>query len=197
MPAEVSGSEVQHALNPKTCLRNRMDAIMKKETPQTVNVAEVTRETLDLIMKLPGSERAALLSRLNPEARVKTGLRATATITTALIDAAMKLRIEERCGLLGELKAVDGSSRRKYSRIDFFSPIQYVVDGRLSNGFIKNISVNGLFLEDTYYTGPALQSGNAVTMIFNHPFTGKNMKIKGKITRITKAGLGIRFDTKL
>ena len=171
---------------------------MKKEMPfLNVNVAEVTRKTLDLIMKLPGSEREDLLDKLNPEARNKGGSHTTATVTTALIDATMKLRIEDRCRLLGELKAVNGSSMRKYSRIDFFSPIQYVINDRLSSGYIKNISVSGLFIENSHYNGPTLNPGSSITMMFDHPFTSSHMKIKGKIIRITKTGLGIRFDSKI
>lgn len=171
---------------------------MKTGIPgENLNVARVTRELLDLIMKQPELERARLLTKLKPDVREKTKSGALLNVTTALIDAVMKLTIKERCRILGELKANSVSTMRKYSRIEFFSPIQYVIDDRLSHGFIRNISVSGLFLENPHYSGPELFPGQAVKMIFDHPHTKMHLKIQGKIIRITKAGLGIRFDEKI
>jgi len=168
---------------------------MKKTTSgESVNVANVTRELLDLTMKLPEGERLKLFKKLKPDAATEPGPKAKATITTGLIDAIMKLGIQERCRILEDLKATSGSSKRKHSRVDFFSPIEYVVDGRMSSGFIKDASATGIFIEDPHYTGPALKPGQTVTMIFNHPHTGDHTKVTGKIARITKKGLGVHFN---
>lgn len=163
----------------------------------TVNVAKVTRELLDLIMKLPGTEKADMLKRLAPDISPKTGGNAAAATTTALIDTVMRLDTDRRCRVLGELKTIDGSSNRRYSRIDFFSPVQYVVNGRLGSGFIKNISINGVFIEDPHFSGPRPGPGNTATMIFDHPHTGNHTKVRGEIVRVTKGGLGIRFEEKI
>lgn len=180
---------------------------MKQTTHgETVNVAAVTRELLDLIMKLPGSEKTALLERINPEAVPEATGDATpdgkrrnspSVVTTALINAVMKTEIPRRCRILGELKAIQGSSRRKYSRINFFAPIQYVIGDRLSTGFIRNISVSGVFIEDPHYGGPIPFPGITTTMIFDHPHTGRHIKVRGTVARATKAGLGIRFHEKI
>jgi len=171
----------------------------------TVNVAAVTRELLDLIMKLPGSEKTGLLERLNPNALPEaTGTMpdekrqsAPSVVTTALINAVMKTEIPRRCRILGELKAIQGSSRRKYSRIDCFAPIQYVIGDRLSTGFIRNISVSGVFIEDSRHGANIPFPGVTATMIFDHPHTGRHIKVRGTVARVTKAGLGIRFDEKI
>ncbi len=171
---------------------------MKKSmSGDNVNVAKVTRELLDLIMKQPGTERAKLLKELKPDAQIETGSNATSNTTTALIEAVMKLDLHARCRILGEMKAISGSSRRKYSRVDFFSPIQYVINDRLSSGFIKNISVSGIFIEAPRHNSAEVKPGMAVKMIFDHPYTGNHLKIDGKIVRVAKSGLGIRFDEKL
>jgi len=175
---------------------------------EAVNVAAVTRELLDLIMKLPGSEKTALLERINPDAvpeakdtapDAKDGKRQSSPsmVTTALINAVMKTEIPRRCRILGELKTIQGSSRRKYSRIDFFAPIQYVIGDRLSTGFIRNISVSGVFIEDPHYGGPIPYPGVTTMMIFDHPHTGRHIKVRGTVARVTKAGLGIRFHEKI
>lgn len=179
---------------------------MKQTTRgEAVNVAAVTRELLDLIMKLPGSEKTALLERLNPDAlpeardTMPDGKRqiAPSVVTTALINAVMKTRIPRRCRILGELKAIQGSSRRKYSRLDFFAPIQYVIGDRLSTGFIRNISVSGVFIEDARHGAPIPFPGVTATMIFDHPHTGRHIKARGTVARVTKTGLGIRFHEKI
>lgn len=171
---------------------------MKKSiSGDNVNVAKVTRELLDLIMKLPGTERAKLLKELKPDAPIETGSNAVSNTTTALIEAVMKLNLQERCRILGEMKALSGSSKRKYSRVDFFSPIQFVINDRLSSGFIKNISISGIFIEAPQYSSEEVKPGMAVKMIFDHPHTGNHLKIEGKIIRVAKSGIGIRFDEKL
>ncbi len=168
--------------------------MVKQISDENINIADVTRQILDLVMKLPGSEKIALLKQIAPEARIETGENAPANTTTQLIDRIMKQGIQERCRILGELMAMSGSSRRKYSRIDFFSPIEYVISGHLNTGFIRNISVTGIFIEARHYSGPELKPGMSIMMTFNHPHTGAHTKIQGKIVRITRGGIGIRFD---
>lgn len=170
-----------------------------KSSSDAVNMATVTRELLDLIMKLPGKERAALLKRIKASAKSPAkGDQDSAAVTTELIDAVMKADMNKRCTLLGELKALNGSSKRKYSRIEYFAPIQYLIEGRLYNGYIRNISISGMFIE-TSRTGnqQTFYPGEPVTLNFEHPETKKPLKIRGQIVRITKTGLGIRFDETL
>ena len=34
-------------------------------------------------------------------------------------------------------------------------------------------------------------------MIFDHPHTGRHIKVRSTVARLTNAGLGIRFDEKI
>ncbi len=162
-------------------------------------MATVTRELLDLIMKLPGKERARMLQKLKSSAKIPVNAdQNTSAVTTELIDAIMKADMNKRCEILGELKALNGSSKRKYSRIEYFATIQYLIKGRLFNGYIRNISISGMFIETSKTQNEqTLYPGEPITMNFEHPETKKPLKIAGQIVRITKTGLGVRFNETL
>lgn len=164
-----------------------------KLSGDNVNLATVTRELLDLIMKLPGKERAALLKKIKPSTQSAYDGKNTSAITTELIDCVMKGTIEKRCEVLGDLKALDGSSKRKYSRVEYFAPIHFILQGRMFQGYIRNISTSGIFIEVTLPGGQDLYKGEPVTLNFEHPDTRKHLKIGGQITRITKTGVGVKF----
>lgn len=164
---------------------------------ESVNVANVTRDLLDLIMKLPEGERSGLLKKLKPDVVIKPGPKTESIVTTSLIDTVMKLDIQERCRILGKLKAISGDSKRKHNRIDVFSPVEYVIDGRMSSGFIKDINTTGMFIDDPHYSGPTLKPGQDVTMVFNHPHTGEHAKVTGKIARVTREGVGVWFNNQI
>jgi len=160
-------------------------------------VAAVTRELLDLLMKLPGNDRAALLKKIKPSTRTIYDGQNAASVTTELIDAVMKATMEKRCEVLGDLKALDGSSKRRYSRVEYFAPIHYAIQGRLYQGYIRNISHSGIFIETSHPAGLVLFPGEPIIMNFDHPDTGKHLKVAGQVARIIKTGIGIRFNEPL
>ncbi len=167
----------------------------KSASCDNVNVASVTRELIDYIMKMTNPDKLGLLKKLKPESRAVISRNPNnAALTTELIDTLMKISLNKRCELLGELKAFSGSSKRKHSRQEYFVPIQYLVSGRLFNGYINNISKSGLFLETSKSNRPEVKQGEQITMNFDHPETRRALKITGKIVRVTKTGFGVLFD---
>ena len=170
----------------------------KSASSDNVNVATVTREVLGLVMKMTGADKLRMLKKLNPDTRASISQDPnSASLTTELIGAVMKASLDKRCALLGELKAYDGSSKRRHSRQEYFVPIQYIIKGRLFNGYINNISKSGLFIETSKGSQPEVVKGEEILLNFDHPDTKRPMKLTGKIVRIMKSGLGILFDNLL
>jgi len=66
----------------------------------------------------------------------------------------------------------------------------FVIEGRIHMGVVKNKSDSGVFME-------ALESfslGQELTLTFVFPGERKPIKRKGKIARITPTGFGVEFS---
>lgn len=82
---------------------------------------------------------------------------------------------------------------RDYPRIDYCTEVIYSDNHRLSSGMSKNISATGMFIEPA---GP-FSVGREVIVTLEHPKNRKPIKVKGKIARKAKNGVGIRFDREI
>lgn len=169
----------------------------KSPSDNNVNISAVTRELLDLIMKIPEAERKELLTKLKPGPSEPPAPGKAENVTTELIDVIMKSNMQQRCDLLGELKALSGQSKRSHSRTPYFTEIHYILNDQLFFGHIKNISRSGVFIEISKSDTAKLSVGKLISMNFPHPETGKHIKVSGEIARIVKSGFGVRFETLL
>ncbi|MFO7931011.1 MAG: PilZ domain-containing protein [Thermodesulfobacteriota bacterium] len=110
-----------------------------------------------------------------------------------LIDNILELPPEHQRDLLTELKSRRGGARRKYSRQPYRDTVQFSADGKVFNGFFKNVSNNGAFVETLESDLQRLESGRQVTIAFEHPYNSKYIKLDGEIARTSQNGIGIRF----
>lgn len=113
-------------------------------------------------------------------------------VTAKLFGMILKMSLEERCELLGELEAKFDSKKRKHSRRDYFMVVEYAVGDRLFSGYIKNISPGGLFIEMDI--SKKVAPGDKLTLTFSHPDTGDHIKTQGEVVRIEDGGIGVHFD---
>lgn len=72
--------------------------------------------------------------------------------------------------------------------------VEYSIDENLYNGFIKNISSGGVFIECPQETLKKISAGDMITLTFEHPDNKIHIKMTGEIARIVKAGFGVSFD---
>ncbi len=72
--------------------------------------------------------------------------------------------------------------------------VEYSVDENLYNGFIKDISSGGVFIECPKETLKKISAGDIITLTFEHPNNKVYIKMTGEIARIVKTGFGVSFD---
>ena len=104
------------------------------------------------------------------------------------IDYLMKLMDEggvEEAPLLG---MVD-TTRRQYLRKSCLIAVDYASEGMVHQGFITNISANGVFVE----AAKTVDVGRHITMTFSSPHFNMPIKISGKIVWSAQDGIGIAF----
>jgi hypothetical protein len=87
------------------------------------------------------------------------------------------------------MEAVMQNSRRTYRKACSMM-VDYCVGGRFFTGFAKDISMEGVFIENRH-PGAA---GETVQLTLSSPELPKPLKIDGVIARITDAGIGVRFN---
>ena len=76
------------------------------------------------------------------------------------------------------------------SRRDNYNvPADFVVDGRVYKGIVKNKSGSGVFMAAM----ESFQVGQEVTLAVTLPGEQKPIKRKGKIVRTTSIGFGVEF----
>ncbi|MDY7037096.1 MAG: PilZ domain-containing protein [Thermodesulfobacteriota bacterium] len=78
---------------------------------------------------------------------------------------------------------------RNHARKPFFMTVDYAAKGRNYNGFIKDISAGGLFIE----TPVPFSVGEDIVLTFPVPNSQKHIKIIGEIVRTTEQGIGVKF----
>lgn len=158
------------------------------------NTADVTRELVSVVMKMPGYAKFRLLrekadNQTSLPARYNPG-----TITQQVVEMIMNLTPEERCRLLAECKTRKGIFRRNFARKNYVTPIYFAVKGILQNEFTKNISKGGVFIETLKTMDLKFLPGDPIIMNFEHPGDRNNVKVQGKIIRVSSRAIGVRFD---
>lgn len=114
-----------------------------------------------------------------------------------LMDVVLELSPQQQREMLAELKSSRGTAKRKFSRRPYRDTVQFTAKGKLFNGFFKNVSDSGAFVEtlnsDLHQLGP----GEQVIMSFEHPYNNRYIKRTGEIARTGPDGIGIRFHNLL
>ena len=114
-------------------------------------------------------------------------------VTARLFNLILKMPVEDRQELLDRLEARESASKRQYTRKEYFMSVQYVVNERLYDGFIKNISPSGLFIEVSQDVGRDIVTGDPIILTFKHPDTREQLKLTGDVVRVDAAGIGVSF----
>ena len=114
-------------------------------------------------------------------------------ITARLFGLILKLPVEERQKMLDELEYHERATNRQFSRKDYFMTVQYVVNERLYDGFIKNISPSGLFIDASLDEARGIETGDPIILTFKHPDFNEHVKITGDVVRIDENGIGVEF----
>lgn len=170
---------------------------LKIPAPQNINIAHVTQELISLVMKMPGKERSRTAKEIARRRQSIPDHLHSETTTKHLIEMIMRMSLEDRCALLSEGKARTGSSRRKFERKNYMTPVYFVVKGMLQNAYTKNFSNGGVLIETLKAVTRNFSPGESVTMSLLHPRIRNEIKIHGKIIRVTPGAIAVCFDKPL
>ncbi|MFP4193320.1 MAG: PilZ domain-containing protein [Desulfosalsimonas sp.] len=118
-------------------------------------------------------------------------------LSSDLVDFVLELSPRQQRELLSELKSRRASARRKFSRRPYRHTVQFTVQGKLFNGFFKNVSDSGAYVETLKSDLNQLGPGEKVTMSFEHPYNNRHIKRTGEIARTGSDGIGVRFHSLL
>jgi Tfp pilus assembly protein PilZ len=102
--------------------------------------------------------------------------------------------LDQKCQLLMDLTKTYDIKSRKNDRKECLMSVNFVANNSLYNGFIKNISSGGLFIECPRNTIQKLYVSQPITLTFDHPDKKKHIKTTGKIVKIEGSGIGVNFD---
>ncbi|MEZ4549678.1 MAG: PilZ domain-containing protein [Desulfobacterales bacterium] len=127
-------------------------------------------------------------------ARIVRNEKSIAAVTAKIIDIILKMPFEQRCRLLDDLERIQSLNTRKHERKSCLMNVQYLVGGKLFNGFINNISAGGVFIECPKHVLEKLESGLPVTLTFEFPDQNTHHKTTGQIQRISDSGMGVSFN---
>jgi len=81
-------------------------------------------------------------------------------------------------------------SYRRHPRFKLFYPIEYTVGNRVLKDFIRDISINGVYI----HTHSSIPLGKQTTMILSLPDNSVPLKIGGRIVRLESDGIGVKFQ---
>lgn len=168
----------------------------KKPQSGETSISAVTEQLLTIITKLSTTDKDKLLGKLNELKKTPGKIVDSTNVTKELIGMIMDMTLDDRCRLLGDFIALSGTTKRKYTRQDFFRPVPFTLNGRLYHGSTRNISMSGVFIE---FKDPKAQFavGDAIKMNIEHPDTFKHLNKDGRIVRIAKDGFGVEFNETL
>lgn len=113
-------------------------------------------------------------------------------ITSKLIGIVLKMPPEDRQKLYDDLKLKFDNKRREHNRRDYFMIAECAVGDRLHQGYIKNISPAGLFIEMD--VSRRITPGVPITLTFSHPDSKNHIKTRGKIVRVDDNGVGVHLN---
>lgn len=98
---------------------------------------------------------------------------------------------EEQRALLGDLEERSFKKTRKHERKPFLSTLDYSTESGSYRDFVKDISVEGVFIE----TSIPFSVGEEISMTFLLPEHEKKIRIHGEIVRIDEEGIGVQFKS--
>lgn len=112
-------------------------------------------------------------------------------IAQAVVDYVRGIPEEEREILLKDLseEELEGSGERVFKRIPVLVVVNYAVEGRAYQDFVRNVAAGGVFIE----TNEHFSVGQNVSLAFSLPNYPKVIKIQGQIVRTTSKGVGVEF----
>src|SRR6056297_3356717 len=87
-------------------------------------------------------------------------------IIARLYELIQQLSHEERYQLLMDLETHLTPKKRKYPRKNYFMSVQFSINGRMFNGFIKNISSGGAYVETLRDQLQHLEKGRPLVLTF-------------------------------
>jgi len=112
-----------------------------------------------------------------------------ARITARLLRLISDMPIGQQEVLLQELEERFFVDRRKFRRKAYFKEVDFAVEDRAYQEFIRDISAGGLFIE----TRSPMAVGQDITLILSFPKHERPIKIVGEIIRATQGGIGVKF----
>ena len=110
-------------------------------------------------------------------------------IRDSIFEMINRMSDEQMLQLFKKLKSFQHKEQRKYSRKDFFSIIDYSVEGQYYRDFIQNISESGLFFKPSH----TFSVGQTIQITFMSPDYQKPFRINGEIVRADSDGVGVKF----
>lgn len=113
------------------------------------------------------------------------------TITHQLFQLITEMSEDEKRTLLKLLKggALKAKCRRQHFRKPLHISVRYTNKGGLSSGFVRDISLGGVFILGR---GP-FSLGQSLAFAFSPPNFEKSVWITGDVMRVTPEGVGVKF----
>ena len=113
------------------------------------------------------------------------------TCVTTLLKEQLN-RMGEEAGVLSSLDSDDRlrEERRVFPRIPCFLLVDYVMQGCAFRAFIRDISVEGAFIESHGF----VPHGSEISLVISILDRQHPVKITGEIVRTREEGLAVRFD---
>lgn len=102
----------------------------------------------------------------------------------------LKMAPSEIMDILKIVEEKEHEKKRRSPRVSYFMAVDYLIDNRVYNGFINNISSEGVFIE----TKENFSVDTEITLTFALPNSQGHIRVSGKIVRKEKTGIGIAFD---
>jgi Tfp pilus assembly protein PilZ len=112
-------------------------------------------------------------------------------IAEAVLEYVKGMPEGERDVLLGDLfeEELESPGERVFKRVPVFTVVDYAVEGRAYQDFVRNVAAGGVFIE----TREHFSVGQSVSLTFSLPNYSGVIKITGEIIRTTPKGIGIEF----
>jgi len=112
-----------------------------------------------------------------------------------LIDEIIKrihsLTHEQQKDVMEYLKSLQKDGQRRYSRLSTRFRIDAVIDdNKVVQTDTRDISASGVFIN----TNMQFKTGKSAIVVVSMPKRNSPMRLHGKITRIEKSGMAIKFD---
>ena len=107
-----------------------------------------------------------------------------------IVDTVDNLPEGEKRQLFEMLKEWQYGNKRVHPRKSCSVPVDYAAEGRAFKGSIKNVSVNGLFIE----TRQKFVPGETITLTFSLPNYSKPLKTHAKVVWCSPQGVGVEFN---